>query len=261
MGFRKRSSIEIKTADQFLIMRQAGLVVARTLDLISREAKAGMTTADIDVIARDCLATEGATSSFLGYHGYPAVICVSVNEEVVHGIPGPRVLQDGDLVSVDFGAIVDGWNGDAAISLGIGELSPEVAKLSDVCRESLWAGIAKTRAGGRLSDIGNAVEMSIRAAGPYGIVEEYVGHGIGTKMHMEPSVPNYGKAGHGPRLEVGMALAIEPMVILGSRDVDVLEDDWTVVTLDGSVASHWEHTVAITEDGPWVLTALDDVRL
>ena len=177
------------------------------------------------------------------------------------GIPGPRVLADGDVVSIDCGAIVDGWHGDAAVTVLVGDVAPDLVELSRVTEESLWAGLRAARPGHRLSDIGHAVETSIRARGShYGIVEEYVGHGIGSRMHMEPAVPNYGRPGKGPRLVAGMALAIEPMVVLGDSGVHVLDDEWTVVASDGSHASHWEHTVAITESGPWVLTALDDVR-
>jgi methionyl aminopeptidase len=260
--FRKRdSAIEIKTSDQIAIMRQAGLVVARTLQRVSEAVAPGVTTKQLDEIAHDCIRENGALPSFLGYHGFPAVICTSVNDEVVHGIPGPRVLNDGDLISIDCGAIVDGWHGDAALSVLVGDVSPEVAELSRVTEASMWAGLAMVRAGGRLSDIGNAVETVIRQAGDYGIVEEYVGHGIGTSMHMHPPVPNYGTAGRGPVLKVGMALAIEPMACLGNAEVGVLSDGWTVVTSDHRYAAHWEHTVAITEDGPWVLTALDEIHL
>ena len=259
--FRKRESIEIKSVAEFAMMRQAGLVVGTTLQLVADSVQPGITTKELDAIAHANILSMGASPSFLGYHGFPAVICTSVNDEVVHGIPGPRTLLEGDLISVDCGAIVDGWHGDAAISILVGEVAPEVAELSRVTEASMWAGLAQARAGGRLSDIGHAVEGAINAAGAYGIVEEYVGHGIGTSMHMHPPVPNYGKAGQGPRLLVGMALAIEPMVCLGSSEVGVLSDGWTVVTSDHRYAAHWEHTVAITEDGPWVLTALDDVRL
>ena len=267
----RRNAIEIKSADELAMMRQAGLVVARTLAAVSGAAAPGVTTGQLDAIARDCLTDHRATSSFLGYraHGtipYPAVICASVNSEVVHGIPGPRVLVDGDLLSVDFGAIVDGWHGDAAVSILIGNVSPEVADLSRVTEASLWAGLAAARAGARLSDIGHAVESAVRAAQPagagsYGIVEEYGGHGIGSRMHMEPHVLNYGRAGQGPLLKPGMALAIEPMLTLGDCEVEMLADGWTVVTSDRRPAAHWEHTVAVTQDGPWVLTALEDVRL
>ena len=264
--FRKKSTIEIKSADQLAVMRAAGLVVATTLQAISTEARPGVTTATLDELARDFLADNGATSSFLHYraHGavpYPGVICASVNEEVVHGIPGPRVLEDGDLLSVDFGAIVDGWHGDAAISIPIGDVAPDIAELSRVAEASLWAGLAKARAGGRLTDISHAVETTITAAGPFGIVADYGGHGIGTRMHMDPHILNYGSPGRGHLLRPGMALAIEPMVTQGDPEVGVLADAWTVVTMDGGWAAHWEHTVAVTESGPWVLTALDDVRL
>lgn len=255
--FRRKEKFEIKTFEQFLKMRKAGLVVADTLARIEKEAGPGVTTSDLDQIAREELKRFGATPSFLGYHGYPAVICSSVNDEVVHAIPNERALKDGDILSVDFGAIVDGWHGDSAITIEIGSKIPEQSKLSAVTRESMWAGLAKAVAGNHLTDISHAVEKTIRAAGNYGILAEYTGHGIGTKMHMEPSVPNFGRPGFGPELQVGMALAIEPMVTLGSRHVHTLSDNWTVVTDDGSRASHWEHTVAITEYGPWVLTAHD----
>ena len=259
--FRSQDRIEIKTPAQIEAMRAAGLVVARTLQRVSEMTAVGVTTAQMDDCAAQSISDEGATPSFLGYHGFPAHICVSVNDEVVHGIPGPRVLADGDVVSIDCGAIVDGWHGDAAVTVLVGDVAPDLVELSRVTEESLWAGLRAARPGHRLSDIGHAVETSIRAHGShYGIVEEYVGHGIGSRMHMEPAVPNYGRPGKGPRLVAGMALAIEPMVVLGGSGVHVLDDEWTVVASDGSHASHWEHTVAITESGPWVLTALDDVR-
>ncbi len=264
--FRRKSAIEIKSPDQLAVMRQAGLVVARTLAAVGDAAAPGVTTGQLDAIARDVLADHRAESSFLGYraHGtvpYPGVLCASINEEVVHGIPGERRLREGDLLSVDFGAIVEGWHGDAAISVLIGDVRPEIAELSRVTEASLWAGLAAARSGAHLSDIGHAVEKSIRSAGDFGIVEEYGGHGIGSRMHMDPHVLNYGRAGQGPLLRPGMALAIEPMATLGSPEVGVLADDWTVVTTDGQCAAHWEHTVAVTEAGPWVLTALDDVHL
>lgn len=257
MAFRRGSRIEIKTPEQFAHMREAGLVVCKTLNLVREMTSAGMTTADIDAIAREQLTHYGAASSFHGYHGYPAVICVSVNEEVVHGIPGKRVLHEGDLVSVDFGAVVEGWHGDAAISFGIGELDETSQRLIDVTERALWAGLAKAVAGNALSDISHAVESTVRADDNWSIIEDYVGHGIGSRMHMEPPVPNYGPPGKGPQLRVGMALAIEPMVTVGTIDTKVLIDDWTVVTADTSRAAHWEHTVCITENGPLVTTALD----
>ncbi len=260
--FRGRDRIEVKSIDQLHVMRAAGLVVAQTLHCVAAAVREGVSTAELDDIAAASIRDAGATPSFLGYHGFPAHICVSVNDEVVHGIPGERRIGLGDVVSIDCGAIVDGWHGDAAISILVGEVPADIAELSHVTERALWAGLAAARPGGRLSDIGHAVETVVREAGPhFGIVEEYVGHGIGSSMHMDPAVPNYGKPGKGPRLVPGMALAVEPMVILGSPEVQVLDDDWTVVASDGSMAAHWEHTVAVTEDGPWVLTALDDVRL
>jgi methionyl aminopeptidase len=259
--FGKPEPIEIKSIDELALMREAGLVVARTLERLRQEVTAGMTTADLDAIARESIASHGATSSFLGYHGFPAVICTSVNREVVHGIPGQTVINAGDIVSIDCGAIVEGWHGDAAISIVLPGADSAVVALSEATKAAMWAGLAKAREGNRLSDIGHAVETCIKDEGNYGIVEDYVGHGIGTSMHMHPPVPNYGKPGQGPRLEVGMALAIEPMATLGSANVAVLEDDWTVVTTDGKPAAHWEHTVAITDEGPWVLTSLEGTRL
>ena len=254
--FRKRERIEIKTPAQLAVMRQAGLVVARTLALVAAEVRAGITTSELDEVAAESIRSEGALPSFLGYHGFPAHICVSVNDEVVHGIPGARVLSEGDLVSIDCGAIVEGWHGDAALSVPVGAVTSELLELSRVTEQSLVAGIAAAVAGGHVGDIGHAVEQYVRSQGPYGIVEDYVGHGIGSAMHMSPSVPNYGRRGEGPLIREGMALAIEPMVTLGAADTKVLADDWTVVTADGRPAAHWEHSVAITADGPVVLTAL-----
>lgn len=255
--FGRRNRIELKTPAEFERMRAAGLVVAGTLAAVREAVKPGATTLELDAVARDVIASAGATSNFLGYHGFPAVICTSVNDEIVHGIPGPRVIAEGDVVSIDGGAIVDGWHGDAAFTMVVGEGTPEVRALLEVTEGALWQGLARVVAGGRLTDIGHAVEEYVRAAGQYGIVEEYVGHGIGTAMHMEPGVPNYGPAGQGPELVVGMALAVEPMINLGSRHTRILDDDWTVVTHDGKWSAHFEHTVAITADGPWVLTAHD----
>ena len=263
-GFPER--IELKSPEQLDVMRAAGLVVARALAAMRDATAPGVSTADLDGVARDVLREAGATSSFLhydiGYGPYPAVICASVNDRVVHGIPSPsEKLAEGDLISIDFGAIVDGWHGDAAITVAVGEVSAEVAELSAVCEESLWAGLAAARAGGRLTDISHAVETSVRsAAGRYGIVDGYGGHGIGSAMHMDPHILNYGRPGKGPRLVPGMALAIEPMITLGGRATHQLEDGWTVATVDGSRAAHWEHTVAVLDDGPWVLTAEDGGR-
>jgi methionyl aminopeptidase len=249
--------IEIKTPEQIAVMREAGLVVARTLQVLAAAVRPGITTADLDALAEAEIRAAGATGSFKGYHGYPATICTSVNEEIVHGIPSrQRSLRDGDIVSIDCGAIVGGWHGDAALTVGVGAISAEHAGLLQACETALWRGIAQARAGGRLGDISHAVETSVGASGRYGVVEEYTGHGIGSAMHLDPPVPNYGRAGRGPRLRPGMALAIEPMVMLGSSETVLLDDGWTVVTADGSWAAHFEHTVAITPDGPWVLTQL-----
>lgn len=250
--------IQLKDPDQIAVMRAAGLVVARALREMESAAAPGVSTADLDALARDVLRQEGAASSFLGYHGYPAVICASVNDRVVHGIPSAdERLADGDIISIDFGAIVDGWHGDSAVTVLVGEVSPEARALSDACEASMWDGLAAARVGARLSDVSHAVETSVRNAGKYGIVAGYGGHGIGTEMHMAPHILNYGRPGKGPRLLAGMALAIEPMITLGHRDTQELADGWTVTTVDGSWAAHWEHTVALFDDGPWVLTAED----
>jgi len=256
VGLRDRG-IQIKTPDQIDAMRRAGVVVGETLELLRASTRAGMTTGELDEIAEEHIRSRGGTPSFLGYHGFPGSICASVNEEVVHGIPGDRVLVDGDLVSIDCGAIIDGWHGDAAITVALGEVPAEVTELMRVTEEALWQGIAAARLGGRVSDISHAVESHVRAAGDYGILEDYTGHGIGSEMHQPPNVPNYGRPGRGPRLVRGLALAVEPMITLGTKDTVLLEDEWTVVTADGSRAAHYEHTFTLTPDGAWVLTALD----
>jgi methionyl aminopeptidase len=254
--FRDRG-IEIKTREQILSMRKAGLVVGRTLELLRGHVRAGITTGELDAIAEDNIRSSGATPSFKGYHGFTGSICASVNDEIVHGIPGDRVLADGDLISIDCGAIVDGWHGDAAITVPVGEVDPALLELARICAESMWRGFAAARLGGRLSDISAAVEAHVRANSSYGIVEDFVGHGIGSAMHQPPNVPNFGRPGRGPKLVEGMALAVEPMLTLGKQDNHTLDDDWTVVTDDGSVAAHTEHTFTLTPQGPWVLTALD----
>jgi len=260
-----RKGLDVKTPDQIRRMRVAGVVVGQTLELIRGRANAGVTTGELDRAAEEFIRSNGATPSFLGYHGFTGSLCVSVNEEVVHGIPGPRTLRDGDLVSVDCGAIVDGWHGDAAISLIVGGREAGSARdcaLMDATEASLWAGIAALAVGSPLFDVGAAVEDCIvdaaRADGvTYGIVEDYVGHGIGTEMHQDPQVPNYRVRDRGPILRSGVTVAIEPMVTAGSAETDVLDDEWTVVTQDGSRAAHWEQSVAVTDAGIWVLTALD----
>jgi methionyl aminopeptidase len=258
-----RDHIELKSLDEIGLMREAGLVVARALAAMRDAVAPGVTTRDLDAIAREILADEGATSSFLNYGSppYPAVICSSVNANVVHGIPSDEaVLREGDLISIDFGAIVEGWHGDAAITVPVGSVSSAAVALSEACRKSLWDGMVAARAGGRLSDISHAVETSVRESGSYGIVTGYGGHGIGSHMHMDPHVQNYGRPGRGPHLVAGMALAIEPMITLGAPETRELDDNWTIATVDGSLAAHWEHTVAILDDGPWVLTAPDGGR-
>ncbi|MGH3494712.1 MAG: type I methionyl aminopeptidase [Sciscionella sp.] len=249
--------IQIKDADQIRIMRRAGIVVGETLELVRAAVRPGVTTHELDAIAADHIRSRGASSNFLGYHGYPATICTSVDDEVVHGIPGERVLADGDVVSIDAGAIVAGWHGDAAITVGVGSVTVEAMELMRVCDEALWHGIAAAHDGGWLSDISHAVESYVGSQGSYGVVEDYVGHGIGTAMHMAPSVPNFGPPGKGPRLVRGMALAVEPMVTLGGIETTVQADDWTVITTDGSWAAHFEHSFALTDGGLLVLTALD----
>jgi methionyl aminopeptidase len=256
MGFRDRG-VEIKTPDQIALMRKAGIVVGETLDLLRRTVAPGMTTGELDAVAEDHIRSRGATPSFLGYHGFPGTLCVSVNNEVVHGIPGDRVIADGDVVSIDCGAIVEGWHGDAAITVAVGDVPAEARELIRVTEEAMWRGIAAASLGGRVTDISHAVETYVRSQGDYGILEEYVGHGIGSAMHQPPNVPNYGRPGRGPKLVRGLALAVEPMIVLGSPATTVLDDDWTVVTDDGSWAAHSENTFTLTPDGAWVLTALD----
>lgn len=256
MGLRVRG-LEIKSPAQVDLMRTAGLVVGETLRDLRAAVRPGITTAELDAIAEDGIRSRGGTPSFLGYHGFPASICTSVNDEVVHGIPGSRVLAEGDVVSIDCGAIVEGWHGDAAFTMAIGAVPDRVHRLIADTEEAMWRGIAAARLGGRLTDISHAVESHLRAQGPYGILEDYVGHGIGTQMHLPPNLPNVGRPGRGPKLVAGLALACEPMVTLGTHETDVLDDDWTVVTRDGSLAAHAENTFALTTDGVWVLTALD----
>ena len=260
-----RSRIETKTPDQIVRMRRAGLVVGQTLQLIAQMVRPGLTTKQLDELAEEHIRGNGATPSFLGYHGFTGSLCTSVNDEVVHGIPGARVLEEGDLLSVDCGAIVDGWHGDAAISLVVGGREagkPEDLALIDATEDAMWAGIAALAVGQPLYAVGAAVEDGVTAAGErdghdYGIVEDYVGHGIGTQMHMDPQVPNYRVREKGPTVRSGLTVAIEPMVTLGAAETRVLQDDWTVVTADGSRAAHWENSVAVTDHGLWVLTALD----
>ena len=252
--------IEIKTPAEVAVMREAGVIVGETLQILQDSVEVGMTTSGLDAIAEEHIRSRGATPNFKGYHGFPGTICTSVNDEVVHGIPGNRRLVGGDIVAIDCGAIVDGWHGDAAVTVAVGGVADEIAALMGVCEEALWRGIAAARLGGRVSDIGHAIESYVRAqpAGDtYGIVEDYVGHGIGSAMHMPPNVPNHGRPGKGPKLVQGLVLAVEPMITAGSIQTRTLADDWTVVTTDGSWSAHFEHSFTLTPTGAWVLTALD----
>jgi methionyl aminopeptidase len=242
-----------KTPQQIAHMRRAGAIVAEMHDACRSVAKPGATTGDLDAAAREVLDHRRARSNFLGYHGFPAVACVSPNDVIVHGIPGERVLDEGDIVSIDCGAIVDGWHADAAITIPVGRISETDAQLLAVTKAALDAGVAAMRPGNRLGDVGAAIEAVVVEAG-FSVVRDYVGHGIGTAMHEEPDVPNYGPAGRGLRIREGMVLALEPMVCAGGAGTRLLDDGWTVVAVDGSRAAHFEHTVAVTERGPEVLT-------
>jgi methionyl aminopeptidase len=242
-----------RTAEEIRTMRRAGRVVAEMHDAIRAALGPGVTLLELDAVGRGVLARRGARSNFLGYHGYPAVICTSVNEVVVHGIPDHRALAEGDIVSIDCGAIVDGYHGDAAFTAGVGEVDERAQRLIDVTQAALDAGIAELVPGGRLGDLGAAVQGTVERAG-FSVVREYVGHGIGTAMHEPPDVPNYGKRGRGKRVAAGDVYAVEPMICAGRSATEVLDDGWTVVTVDGSWAAHWEHTVAVTDDGPEILT-------
>jgi methionyl aminopeptidase len=260
--------IQIKTDAEIALMREAGLVVGRTLALLAGAVAPGMTTADLDAIAERAIRGEGAIPSFKGYRGFPGSICTSINSEIVHGIPSAAaVIRDGDVISIDCGAIVDGFHGDAAVTVPVGEVSADKLELLRVTEESLWRGMAAATLGGRLVDISRAIEDYIRSqphptGGSWGIVEEYVGHGIGTEMHQDPQVYNYvaPRMGRGVEIERGLALAVEPMVNLGTRMSRVLDDNWTVVTSDGAASAHFEHSFTVTDEGPWVLTSLDGGR-
>jgi methionyl aminopeptidase len=242
-----------RSRDDIEAMRRAGAVVAEMHERIRAAVRPGVTTAELDAVGRQVLADRGATSNFLGYHGYPAVICASPNEMVVHGIPGDVVLDEGDIISIDCGAVVDGWHGDAAFTMGVGEIDAEAARLIEVTDRSLDAAIAELVAGNRLGDVGHAVQSVVEAAG-FSVVEDYTGHAIGQAMHEDPQVPNLGRPGRGAKIHVGNVFAIEPMVNAGSPDTRLLDDGWSVVTADGAWSAHVEHTIAVTDDGPLVLT-------
>ncbi|HZR24348.1 MAG TPA: type I methionyl aminopeptidase [Vicinamibacterales bacterium] len=248
-------SITVRSHAELEKMRAAGRLVGEVLTELSGHVKPGITTGELDLIAEKRILAAGAQPAFKGYHGYPATICASVNEEVIHGIPsGRRRLEEGDVISIDVGAVLDGYYGDSAITLPVGTVSEDAARLLRATEESLYKAIAVVKPGARVSDIGHAVQTHVEACG-FSVVREFVGHGIGEKMHEEPQVPNYGEPGRGPRLAEGMVLAIEPMVNAGKAAVKVLADGWTAVTRDGSLSAHFEHTVAVTADGAWILTA------
>jgi methionyl aminopeptidase len=234
-------------------MRKAGRVVAEMHEATREACKPGVTTLELDQVARDVLERRGAKSNFLGYHGFPAVICTSPNDMIVHGIPGPYVLEEGDILSIDCGAIIEGYHGDAAFTMGVGEISAEAKRLIEVTERSLWAGIAQLKKGNALNEVGRAVQDVAEAAG-FTVVREYVGHAIGTAMHEQPQVPNYWPGHRGPTLKTGNVFAVEPMVNAGTAETVQLDDGWSVVTADGRLSAHFEHTIAVTPDGPEVFT-------
>jgi len=247
--------IVCRSHDELEKMRAAGRLVGEVLTELSAMVAPGVTTADLDEVAEKKIRQAGAAPAFKGYHGYPATICASINEEVIHGIPsGRRMLNEGDVISIDVGASLDGYYGDSAVTLAVGQVSEQAATLLTVTEESLFKAIERVKVGGRVSDLGHAIQKHVEAFG-FSVVREFVGHGIGQRMHEEPQVPNYGEPGRGPRLAEGMVLAIEPMVNAGKPAVKVLADGWTAVTRDSSLSAHFEHTVAVTADGPWILTA------
>lgn len=242
-----------KSAKELDLMREAGRIVAETHRLMKQAVAPGITTAELDRIADEYIRSQGAVPSFKGYNGFPSSICASTNEELVHGFPGPRKLKEGDIISIDIGAEYKGYHGDSAWTYGVGTISSEAQRLLDVTEASLYAGLDLVRPDVRLFTVSHAIQKVIESAG-FSVVREYVGHGVGAKLHEEPQIPNYGIEGRGPRLKPGMTLAIEPMVVAGERYVKTLADNWTVVTVDGSLCAHFEHTVAVTEDGHEILT-------
>jgi methionyl aminopeptidase len=249
--------IVCRSAAELEQMREAGRLVGEVLTELAAAVAPGVSTADLDELAEKRIRQAGATPAFKGYHGYPATICASINDEVIHGIPsGRRVLNEGDIISIDVGASLDGYFGDSAVTLPVGQISESAASLLRVTEEALYKAIEAAKSGKRVSDIGHAVQKHVEAYG-FSVVREFVGHGIGQKMHEEPQIPNYGEPGHGPRLAEGMVLAIEPMVNAGTAAVKVLADGWTAVTRDKSLSAHFEHTVAVTAGEPWILTARD----
>jgi methionyl aminopeptidase len=245
-----------KSRTEIATMRRAGEIVAAAIGAARAAIRPGVTTEELDHVAAREIAGRGASPSFLGYRGFPKTICTSVNDQIVHGIPGPRTLSEGDLVKLDVGAVVDGFHADSAVTIPVGEPTPEALKLIETTERALWAGLAEARIDRRLGDIGAAVQTVAEGAG-FSVVREYVGHGVGRSLHEEPPVPNYGPPGKGYKLTEGLVLAIEPMVNVGGYETRLLEDGWTVVTEDGSLSAHFEHTVAVTAEGPWVLTDAD----
>ena len=247
--------IVYKSREEIDKMRRAGRIVAAAIDAVLEKVRSGISTKALDAVAEQVIRNEGATPSFLGYRGYPASLCASINDQIVHGIPGERIIEEGDIVSLDFGAIWEGFHGDSAVSIVVGKArSPEAEELVRVTEEALNAGIAQIKAGGHLSDVGHAVQQVAEGAG-FSVVREYVGHGIGRHLHEDPQVPNFGSPGRGPTMREGLVIAVEPMVNAGGWETVLMPDKWTVVTADGSLSAHFEHTIAITEDGPEVLTA------
>ena len=245
--------VTIKSRRELQAMERAGAIVGSTLTLLKTSVEPGMTTGDLNRIADKHIRSHGAVPTFIGYQGFPAAICASVNEEIVHGIPGKRVLQEGDIVKMDVGATIDGFIGDAAISVAVGKVSDDAHKLMEATEASLYAGIAAAQPGNRIGDIGAAVQGYAEPLG-YGVVRQFVGHGVGRFLHEDPQVPNYGESGKGLLLRPGMCICIEPMLNLGTHDTGILDDDWTVVTADGALSAHFEHTLAITQNGPKILT-------
>lgn len=246
-----------KSSKELMLMRAAGIITARALHAAGKAVEPGVTTKELDDIVRKTITEAGARPSFLHYEGYPASACISVNDEIIHGIPGKRKLENGDIVSIDVGAFIGGFHGDSAFTFPCGDISDEAKRLLKATQESLFEGIKRAVPGGRIGDIGSAVQQYVEARG-YSVVREYTGHGVGAEMHEDPSVPNYGKPGRGTRLFPGMVIAIEPMVNLGKPDITVLRDGWTVKTKDGEISAHFEHTIGITTDGPVILTALEN---
>ncbi|HTX58185.1 MAG TPA: type I methionyl aminopeptidase [Verrucomicrobiae bacterium] len=248
--------VALKTPREIEIMRRSGKITSRVLTDLMKAARPGMTTAELDRMAEEGIRSRGGVPTFKGYHGFTGSICASVNEEVVHGIPGKRTLRDGDLLSIDIGTTLEGYVSDSAATIAVGTIAPEARRLLEVTQECLMGGIAAMQVGNHVGDIGAAVQAHAESHG-YGVVRELVGHGVGREMHEEPQVPNYGTRGEGMKLRAGLVLAVEPMITQGGREVRILQDGWTVVTADGKLAAHFEHTIAVTDDGPKILTLRD----